>query len=220
MAEAAPPTGASGADEESRSARKRRAIIEAAITVFLQKGYKGASVDEIAALAGVSKQTMYRYFDDKEALFSEIVLGTIDQIGEPFYEAIVSLQEPEDLEGDLRELARRLVAIVMQPRLLQLRRLVIGEAARFPELGRAYYERGPGRTIAALASSFERLSERGLLRVDDASVAASGFLWMAVSVPLNEATLRGEDDRFSPSELDSFADEGVRVFMAAYGPAA
>jgi len=220
MAEAAPPTGASGADEESRSARKRRAIIEAAITVFLQKGYKGASVDEIAALAGVSKQTMYRYFDDKEALFSEIVLGTIDQIGEPFYEAIVSLQEPEDLEGDLRELARRLVAIVMQPRLLQLRRLVIGEAARFPELGRAYYERGPGQTIAALASSFERLSERGLLRVDDASVAASGFLWMAVSVPLNEATLRGEDDRFSPSELDSFADEGVRVFMAAYGPAA
>jgi len=71
-----------------------------------------------------------------------------------------------------------------------------------------------------LASSFERLSEPGLLRVDDASVAASGFLWMAVSVPLNEATLRGEDDRFSPSELDSFADEGVRVFMAAYGPAA
>jgi AcrR family transcriptional regulator len=194
--------------------------MEAAITVFLQKGYKGASVDEIAALAGVSKQTMYKYFDDKEALFSEIVLGTIDQIGEPFYEAIVSLQEPEDLERDLRELARRLVAIVMQPRLLQLRRLVIGEAARFPELGRAYYERGPGRTVAALASSFERLSERGLLRVDDASVAASGFLWMAVSVPLNEAMLRGEDDRFSPSELDSFADEGVRVFMAAYGPAA
>jgi AcrR family transcriptional regulator len=194
--------------------------MEAAITVFLQKGYKGASVDEIAALAGVSKQTMYKYFDDKEALFSEIVLGTIDQIGEPFYEAIVSLQEPEDLERDLRELARRLIAIVMQPRLLQLRRLVIGEAARFPELGRAYYERGPGRTVAALASSFERLSERGLLRVDDASVAASGFLWMAVSVPLNEAMLRGEDDRFSPSELDSFADEGVRVFMAAYGPAA
>ena len=220
MGETALLSGASEPDDQSRSARKRRAIIQAAVAVFLQKGYKGASVDEIAGLAGVSKQTMYRYFQDKEALFSEIVLGTIDQIGEPFYEAIVSLREPEDLEGDLRELARRLVAIVMQPRLLQLRRLVIGEAARFPELGRAYYERGPGRTIAALASSFERLSERGLLRVDDASVAASGFLWMAVSVPLNEATLRGEDDRFNQSELDSFADEGVRVFMAAYGPAA
>ena len=168
---------------------------------------------------GVSKQTVYKHFDDKERLFTEIVLGTIDQVGEPFYEAILLLQETDDLVGDLRELARRLVMIVMQPRLLQLRRLVIGEAARFPELGRAYFERGPGQTIDTLASGFEHLANRGLLRIDDASIAASRFLWLAVSIPLNEVMLCGEDDRFSESELESFADEGLRVFLAAYGTA-
>ena len=89
---------------ESRSKGKRGAIMDAATTVFLQKGYRGSSVDEIASLAGVSKQTVYKHFDDKERLFTEIVLGTIDQVGEPFYEAILLLQETDDLVGDLREL--------------------------------------------------------------------------------------------------------------------
>ena len=78
-----------------------------------------------------------------------------------------SCEDSGDLEADLRDLARRQLALVMQPRLMQLRRLVIAEAARFPELGRTFYEQGPGRTIAALAATFERLAARGLLDVDD-----------------------------------------------------
>ena len=68
----------------------------------------------------------------------------------------------------------------MQPQLMQLRRLVIGEADRFPELGRAFYERGAGRTVAALAAAFERLTERGLLRAPDPELApptSTGWSW-------------------------------------------
>src|SRR5438552_857719 len=148
-------------DDQRRSARKRRAIIDAATTSFLSRGYSGTSMDEIAALAQVSKQTVYKHFADKQSLFTEIVNGTVNEISDPVYDEVVQLADSGDLEADLRDLARRLVARVMQPRLLELRRLVIAEAGRFPELGRAFYERGPGRIVAALASVFEQLAARG-----------------------------------------------------------
>ena len=154
------PRDTGAAEEEGRSAQKRRLIVEAATDVFLQNGYRGTSMDEIAARAGVSKQTVYKQFGDKEGLFTEIVLGTIDQVGEPFFAGIGTLEDSENLEPELRELARRLVGIVEDPRLLQLRRLVVAEAGRFPELGRTYYERGPGRTSATLTSTFQNLAER------------------------------------------------------------
>lgn len=190
--------------------------MEAATAAFLEAGYVGTSIDQIAARAGVSKPTVYRHFTDKEQLFSEIVLRTIDQVGEPFFAWIEALEETEDLEAALGQLARNLVAIVREPRLLELRRLVIGEAARFPELGRTYFERGPGRTIDTLASEFERLAERGLLRMTDPRLAAQLFNWMVLSIPLNRAMFSPEPD-FDSTELDGYADEAVRVFLAAYG---
>ena len=190
--------------------------MEAATAAFLEAGYVGTSVDQIAARAGVSKPTVYRHFADKEQLFSEIVLRTIDQVGEPFFAWIEALEETEDVEPALRELARKLVAIVREPRLLELRRLVIGEAARFPELGRTYFERGPGQTIDTLASEFERLADRGLLRVADPRLAAELFNWMVLSIPLNRAMFSPTPD-FYATELDRYADEAVRVFLAAYG---
>jgi TetR/AcrR family transcriptional regulator, mexJK operon transcriptional repressor len=105
----------------------------------------------------------------------------------------------------------------MQPRLLQLRRLVIGEAGRFPEAGRTFYERGPGRTVAALATVFEHLAERGVLELDDAHLAAGHFNWLIMSFPLNLAMLLGPEGQLPPTELDRYADEGVRAFLAAYG---
>jgi AcrR family transcriptional regulator len=203
-------------EELSRSARKRQGIIEAATAAFLRNGYLGTSMDEIAALAGVSKQTVYKQFADKERLFTEIVLGTIDQVGEPFFGGIDALQQSEDLEADLRRLAGQLIGIVSDPRLLRLRRLVIGEAGRFPELGRAYYERGPRRSFETLASQFRILAERGRLRLDDPQLAAQHFNWLVLSIPLNQAMFSIDLD-FGPAELDRYADEAIRIFLAAYG---
>jgi TetR/AcrR family transcriptional repressor of mexJK operon len=211
-----PPLETGPPEESGRSAEKRRAILEAATEAFLRKGYLGTSMDEIAAEAGVSKQTVYRQFADKEGLFTEIVLGTIDQVGEPFFSGIDNLGDAEDLEAELRKIARQLVGVAKDPRLLQLRRLVIGECGRFPELGRTYYERGPGRSTEGLAAGFRRLADKGLLRTDDADQAAQHFNWLVLSTPLNLAMFN-VDAEFTDAELDRYADEAVRVFLAAYG---
>jgi AcrR family transcriptional regulator len=202
---------------EGRSDRKRRAILEAATEAFLRQGFLGTSMDEIAAAAAVSKQTVYKHFSDKESLFREIVVTTVDEISEPNYEEVLGLEDSGDLEADLRRLARRQLDRVMQPRLLALRRLVIGESGRFPELGRLFYERGPGRTISALSMTFERLAQRGLVELDDPQVAAAHFNWLVMSTPLNAAMLLGDDQVPSRADLGHFADSGVRVFLAAYG---
>jgi TetR/AcrR family transcriptional regulator, mexJK operon transcriptional repressor len=221
MSDSRPP-GSSGrargaAEDEGRSSRKRRAIIEAATEVFLRKGYLGTSMDEIAARASVSKQTVYKHFADKKSLFTEIVNNTVNEVSDPVVNEVVGLQDSGDLEADLRDLARRLLSRVMQPQLLRLRRLVIGEVDRFPELGRTFYERGPGRTIEALAAAFERLADRGLLQLDDPFLAAAHFNWLIMSIPLNRAMFFGDDEPPVPADLDRYADTGVRVFLAAYG---
>ena len=120
------------------------------------------------------------------------------------------------LEQDLRELARRLLTLVLQPRMLQLRRLVIAEARRFPELGREFYDQGPGRVITSLAERFAALARQGVLTVPDAKVAATQFNWLVMSAPLNEAMLLGKDDAPTTREINTLADKAVRTFLAAY----
>jgi len=202
--------------EEPRPARKRRAIIKAATTLFLQQGYQGTSMEQVAGLAAVSKQTVYQHFADKYQLCRAIVLdvaGTVDS----FVAALAVLQETEELEQDLGELARWYIRSVTQPRVLQLRRLVIAEAMRFPELGRTYYEHVPQRSIDALAACLQRLAERGLLQIEEPPLAACHFAYLVLSIPLDRAMVCGEDESFTPAELDHFADTAVHVFLAAYG---
>jgi TetR/AcrR family transcriptional repressor of mexJK operon len=210
-------TGTNTDDEPgSRTSRKRRAILEAATTLFLRNGYLGTSMDEIAALAAVSKQTVYKQFTGKAQLFSDLIIATVTEASGPVHDEVLNLRDSGDIEADLRDLARRQLAKVMQPRVLQLRRLVIGEASRFPELGRTFYELGPERTIAALAATFEQLAERGTLHLADSALAAEHFNWLIMSIPLNRAMLLGEDEP-AASDLDHYADAGVGVFLAAYG---
>lgn len=216
----APPRAQAADDgpiEMGRSARKRRAIMEAARTVFLRKGYAGASMDEIAAIAMVSKQTVYKNFADKERLFTEIITSDISQAEDTSQSMVRALPESEDIEMDLRQFARRLVTVVMQPHLVQMRRIIIGEADRFPALARTWYAHGPERGYTTLAERFAELARRGRLRVDDPLLAAQHFNWLVLSVPMNKAMFHGSDSQFSTEELERYADEGVRVFLAAYG---
>ncbi|MEU3909367.1 TetR/AcrR family transcriptional regulator [Streptomyces goshikiensis] len=201
--------------EDGRSARKRKAIMEAATELFLGKGYPGTSMDEIAATAAVSKQTVYKQFTDKETLFGAIITNASSKVG-LFVEVIEALRDTDDLSGDLAGLARRYITTVIQPQGLQLRRLLIAEAGRFPEVAADYYRRAPERTIAALASCFEHLSVRGLLRLNDPLLAARHFAWLILAIPMDRAMFFARDDIQSPAELERLADEGVRVFLAAY----
>ena len=202
---------------ETRSARKRRAIIDAATQVFLAEGFAGASMDAIAAAARVSKPTVYSHFADKQRLFEQIVTDMIAGITQPFYEQIVNLSDDGDLAQRLRGPARLLLKAVMKPANLQLRRLVIGEASRFPDLGRAYEQQGPQRAIAAWTTAFRRLADKGLLRLDDPALAAEHFNWLVVSIPLNHAMLSGDHRPLPRAQLERYADRAVDVFLAAYG---
>ena len=204
-------------DAPTRSARKHRAILDAATEVFLKNGYLGTNMDEIAALSGVSKQTVYKHFTSKEALFIEIVSSMTDEAGDIVRSEVAGLDDGGDVAEYLFNYAYRQLTVVLTPRIMQLRRLVIGEVSRFPELAKVLYERGPRRAMAALATVFERLDDRGLLTVDDPLVAASQFNWLIMSAPLNQAMLLGDEAIPKPAELRRHAAEGVRVFLAAYG---
>jgi TetR/AcrR family transcriptional repressor of mexJK operon len=205
-------------EDGGRTARKRVAILEAATAVFLRDGYLGAGMNEIANLADVSKQTIYKQFTSKEALFIEIVSGLTNAGSDAVHNVQPELGEGDDLRAYLEDYANRQLAIVLTPRLMQLRRVVIGEAGRFPGLGKALYEAGPKRATKAMATMFQRLADRGLLRFDDARTAASQFNWLVMSQPLNQAMLLGDAGIPKTVALRRFAADGVRVFLAAYGP--
>jgi TetR/AcrR family transcriptional repressor of mexJK operon len=200
-----------------RSAQKRQAILEAARDLFLQQGYAGVSMDEVAALAGVSKVTIYKHFSDKHTLFIAVVTDAIDDAKAGSQSLVAQLGTSTDIEMDLRDFARRHVALVTQPHLLQMRRMIIAEAPRFPELARAWHRIGPERGHATLAGQIDKLVARGYLQVADSLLAAQLLNYLILSVPLNEAMFTGRDKPYSRRYLNRYADEAVRVFLAAYG---
>jgi TetR/AcrR family transcriptional repressor of mexJK operon len=192
------------------------AILDAATTLFLRNGYLGTSVDDIAALAHVSKQTVYTHFADKEQLFAELVRGNIARV-DTFIQSVTDrLGQTNALEDDLRAFARQHVRAVLLPEAVQLRRLVIGEAGRFPALAREYYERVPRRVIVALAEQLRRLAERGLLAIQDAGIAANHLAWLILGPPLDAAVFGADGSGYAPDALDRLADAAVDVFLAAY----
>ena len=203
--------------EAGRSARKRAAILAAAHELFLQKGYAGTSMDDVAARAAVSKQTVYKHFADKQRLFTEVITSDVGRTGDAAEAQMAAMPDSTDVATDLRAFARWHLADVMQPGRLRLRRMLIGEAERFPELAQAWYATGPERSFAEFASWFAEWDRRGLLRVPDPMLAAQHFNWLVLSIPLNKAMAYATDEPlFTAAELDGYADEAVRVFLAAY----
>lgn len=200
-----------------RWARKHQEILEAASTLFLHNGYPGTSMDDIAREAGVSKQTVYQHFSDKERLFADIVLATTGQVEGLVQLTGHALATTTDLPSDLGELARQFLATLMQPDLLRLRRLVIATADHFPEVGRSWYEQGFERVLTTLAEWLAQLSERGLLAVEDPLVAAHHFVGLLLWIPVNRAMFTGEESSYTKDQLHEYAEAASRAFLRAYG---
>lgn len=199
----------------NRTALKRQAIVDAAREQFLERGYVGASMDAVAAAAQVSKQTVYKHFRDKRSLFTELLTADMASADDSVDSLGRAVPQTQDLEEDLTAFARAYLRSVMQPNLIRLRRLVIGEAERFPELARAWYEKGPESAFRRFTEWFEVLTERGLLRTDDPRMAAEHFNWLVLSTPLNKAMAEPHVE-WSEIDLNATADAGVKAFLAAY----
>ncbi|MFI0915153.1 TetR/AcrR family transcriptional regulator C-terminal domain-containing protein [Streptomyces abikoensis] len=205
------------ASEQGRSARKRKAILDAATQAFMAKGYSGTSMDDIAKQAAVSKQTVYKHFADKEKLFAEIVLATTDRV-DAMVDMVADIPaDAETLEENLTRLAHQFLAALTQPQVLQLRRLIIANADTFPELGATWYEQGFERVLATLAATFQRLADYGLLHIADAHLAANHFAGLLLWIPVNKAMFHGSPQH-SQNDLDTYATAGAQAFLAAYRP--
>ena len=202
-------------NDGGRSEQKRRSILQSAEELFLTRGFDGTSMDEVAVHAGVSKQTVYNQFANKAALFVEIIKSMTAQAAERVQTEMREAETIEQVATELSGHAERLLTIVMTPKLLQLRRLVIAEADRFPELGRALYHGGPGRAIAGLAVNLQRWADRDLLSISDAMVAATQFNWLVMGEPVNRAMFNA--DYILPKDArNQHVEQAVRVFIAAY----
>lgn len=211
------PARSAGAGREGAVARRRTAIVQAATTLFLARGYLDTGTDDIAAAAAVSKQTVYNQFGDKASLFAEIILG-VSATAEGFAMALPDLLDvhgPDELDTALHALARRYLAAVTDPQVLALRRLIVGEAHRFPDLAAHYWARSPQRVLDALGGAFARLADRGLLAVDDPATAAEHFAYLVLGRLLDRGMFHLETAA-DPERARRHADRAAAVFLAAY----
>ena len=209
-------TGGDAAENPGRTERKRRAILQQAEALFLDRGFDRTSVDDVAARAGVSKQTVYKQFESKAALFIAVVEA---MTGPPAARVHAEMRDPDTMVGVKEALmghGERLLNIALAPKLMRLRRLAISETDRFPELGRALYENGPLRAIVGIAATLKRWADRGLLELDDPMVAATQFNWLVMADPVNRAMFFGKLT-LSPKEQRQHLTQSVKVFLAAYG---
>lgn len=143
----------------------RTRLLEAATAIFLEEGYR-ASVERIAARAGVAKQTFYNYFPRKDDLFCEVIrLGTAAML--------VSLDDDNaPLRERLLRFANAFRECLLSSKGIAFYRAIAAEAARFPELATAFYINGPQQTAQRLAAELERAMSDGVLRRDDPLFAA------------------------------------------------
>ncbi|RFB78306.1 TetR/AcrR family transcriptional regulator [Methylovirgula sp. 4M-Z18] len=152
---------------------KRRQVLAGARAVFLREGFDGASMNEIAREAGVSKGTLYVYFSSKENLFAQLVRE--ERLGQS--ERVFMLNEDDhDVAAVLQRLGVSFVEHASQPSSLALVRMVIATAAKFPEIGIAFYETGPAFGVARLSRYLAKQAEADFLDLPDAERAAAQFL--------------------------------------------
>ena len=175
-------------------------------------------MDDIALQARVSKRTIYNVFGGKEQLFREILAEALETAERFSAEAAATLADTDDVEAELKATARRLARAVLGGRIVRLRRLLIGEASRFPDLARDYYERAPGRVMATLAEALRRFDQRGLLRIDDPQLASEHFAFLVLGASLDRALFDAIDEPPPADRVEARAVAGVDVFLRAYAP--
>lgn len=191
---------------------KQQAILMAAGELFMHQGYGATSMDAVARAAGVSKATLYAHFASKDALFATI-------INEACLENIVVgdflPHDAPDLAEALTLLGTRMLRFLLQDRALAMHRVVTAESIRFPELGRAFYDNGPGLFRRVFGSWLARQQASGRLAVPDPGLAADQFVGMLRIGAYQRATL-GLPPLPTEAEIDAIVAAAVRTFLKAY----
>ncbi len=201
--------------ETTPTGRKVSQVLEGARTVFLRDGFEGASVDDIARQAGVSKATLYNYFPDKRILFMEVAKAECVRQETATDEMIAMNAAPEKA---LRTAAERMMRLFLSPFGRNVFRICVAESDRFPGLGKEFWESGPELMRTKMIAYFRQAIDRGELAIDDCDLAADQFAELC-KADLFPKLMFGIQDRFSDEEIARVADGAVATFMARYGTA-
>ncbi|WP_440640884.1 TetR/AcrR family transcriptional regulator [Bradyrhizobium sp. PUT101] len=181
-------------------------ILRVASEVFLTSGFDRTSVDAIAASARISKRTLYNRYTDKATLFRAVLSDLIDRWLVPLHQFS---SEEGDLEQTLLALAHYLVTFVLQPHSLNINRVVISEAQRWPEFGRLVTERARKPAIQVIKSILFR--HRGRLRETDLELAAKHFMSLTVDSIMLSAHLGGVES--ASENVDVWVRASVKLFL-------
>jgi AcrR family transcriptional regulator len=192
---------------------KRRQILSGAREVFLAMGFDAASMGEIARKAGVSKGTLYVYFENKEQLFETIAH---EQCAAQTEGLFVFDPNDHDVEAVLTRLGRGFVKFISRPGGMSALRTVISITERMPEIGRQFYESGPMQGVARLCRYLEGEVAAGTLAIDDCEVAAAQFLESCHST-IFKRLLFNAGDAPPDERINHVVGIAVRTFLAAYG---
>lgn len=202
-----------GNQAQIRRGRKFDQVLAGAREVFLSHGFEGASVDDIARVAGVSKATLYSYFPDKRLLFTEVASC---ECGRQADHALTTIDMSGPPRPVLAQIGRHFLGFILSDFGQSIFRICVAEGDRFPDLGRQFYNSGPAMMKRAVIEYLRAAVDRGELQVEDFDLAADQFaelckadLWPRMI--FNMAT------SFTAEEIDRVLHGAVETFMARYG---
>ncbi len=196
-----------------RTGRKFDQVLRGAREVFMADGFEGASVDDIARAAGVSKATLYSYFPDKRLLFMEVAQTECKRLAE---NVISMIDDSKPAREVLTITATQLTSFLVSDFSQQVFRICVAERDRFPELGMAFFEAGPQNGQRHMVEYLEKAVQKGELAIEDVQIAAEQFSELCKVRIWTKAAL-GIQTSFSQPEIDAIALQAVDMFMARYG---
>jgi AcrR family transcriptional regulator len=196
------------ADEDSS---KRRQILDGASKVFMDLGFDGASMGEIARAAGVSKGTLYVYFADKNGLFEAIVEQKVFEQRKLDF----NFDSERDVATTLQDFGQAYIELLCRPGGGSAIRTVMAIAERMPEVGRRFYEQVLEKTISRLATYLEARVQAGDLVIDDCQLAASQFLQLCQASLFLPFVFQAAPPP-SAERIAQVMGSARRLFLAAY----
>ncbi|MDZ4093824.1 MAG: TetR/AcrR family transcriptional regulator [Paracoccaceae bacterium] len=196
-----------------RKGRKYDQVLEGARDIFMRDGFDGASVDDIAQQAGVSKATLYSYFPDKRLLFMAVANAECQRQADAAVHLIDLNAAPAIV---LTAAAKRFVAFVMSDFGIRIYRICVAESDRFPELGQTFYQSGPLLVRQRIVGYLRCAAGRGELVIDDFDLAADQFAELCKASIFSQIIF-GISASCRPAEIERTIKGAVEMFMVRYG---